>query len=363
MLVGIQWITFQRMRQYYAQQLEETQSLVASKTLSKSEDMSGIIGFLNKKGESVHGNALSSVLFTETRSKVSYTHMSKTIEYPVVFVGTITEPPFIAVLVDPKLEAASKDVYDHGDAEIPTRLMFQYILNNKCTHGDTRFLMVDAGANLGYFATYAAVMGCNVIAVEPQPRLVPIIHLSAEVNGVSDRFVLLNKIVSEAPDKRVKINLAAGMCWGCSVVTPASPSERDGNTTVIINPIRLDGYISEDILLLKVDVEGHEVKAIESAEKIFKEHTVKNILVEWTPKWWPHDIERGNKLLEDLYDSGYSIRHYDLRMQIPPQIATIKQTLPIAGDVWEIPREKLREMNRYLKEKPAYANLWISKDR
>ena len=35
--------------------------------------------------------------------------------------------------------------------------------------------VVDAGANLGYFATYAGVLGCSVIAFEPQPRLIPII--------------------------------------------------------------------------------------------------------------------------------------------------------------------------------------------
>lgn len=71
--------------------------------------------------------------------------------------------------------------------ELPTRLLFEYLLIEGCAQTPAP-LVVDAGANLGYFSTYSAVMGCRVVAVEPQPRLQPIIKASAAVNRVQDRL-------------------------------------------------------------------------------------------------------------------------------------------------------------------------------
>jgi len=113
---------------------------------------------------------------------------------------------------------------------------------------------------------------------------------------------------------------------------------------------------------MKVDVEGFEVLALESAEGLFKNYNIKNILVEWFPERFPHGVERGTKLLEDLYDQGYKIRHYDLRFNLPQEWVT-KEEWEIGGRTWLVPRDKLKDMNEHLK-KAHYgeANLWFSKE-
>ena len=73
-------------------------------------------------------------------------------------------------------------------------------------------------------------------------------------------------------------------------------------------------------------------------------------------------MERGTKLLEDLFDKGYKIRHYDLRMKLPREWVH-EETWAIVGKTWEIPRDKLKAMNEFLlQDNYGEANLWISKE-
>jgi len=244
--------------------------------------------------------------------------------------------------------------------------MFEYLLNYECkkTKNGKLPVVVDAGANLGYFATYASVMGCQVIAFEPQPRLVPIITMSTIVNGLTGRFKLHNRILSDTDTDRLKIKYAQGMCWGCSVVQKAEPGDVSSDLTHIIESTRIDLNVDSDVLLMKVDVEGFEVIAIESAQKVFDQHVVSNLLVEWTPRRWPHDLDRGTKLLERLVDSGYIIRHYDLRMHVPKEYCEPMEEIdPLTHRTWVIKREFLGAMNTFLMNKDNYgeANIWISK--
>lgn len=66
-------------------------------------------------------------------------------------------------------------------------------------------------------------------------------------------------------------------------------------------------------------------------------------------------------MLEQLYDFGYRIGHYELRMEYPKD-GLYAREVPGVGKVWDIPREKLGHMNDWL-NKNGYgeANLWISK--
>jgi len=113
-------------------------------------------------------------------------------------------------------------------------------------------------------------------------------------------------------------------------------------------------------------VEGFEVKAINSAAKVFINHRVENLVIEWSAKRWPHSLSVGDELLEKLYDTGYTIRHYDLRMTLPqPEVALPEEIFPVIGRTWEVPRDKIRAMNDFLKNKDAYgeANLWLKLER
>lgn len=125
----------------------------------------------------------------------------------------------------------------------------------------------------------------------------------------------------------------------------------------------MDDIVHEDVLLLKIDVEGFEVHALKSAQNLFKNHKVRNILMEWNPARFPRaetTIEESTSWLERLSMDGYVIRHYELRMAYPRQ-GLPETTFPYVGKTYEIPPEKVRHFNEWLYEHKAEANIWLTK--
>ncbi len=56
-------------------------------------------------------------------------------------------------------------------------------------------LVVDVGANLGFFVMYAASMGCTVHAFEPQHRLLAHQRSSIMLNGFTKQITLTHALV------------------------------------------------------------------------------------------------------------------------------------------------------------------------
>ena len=47
---------------------------------------------------------------------------------------------------------------------------------------------MDVGANIGWYTAYSAAAGCRVIGVEPQPRLLSVIHYTLDINEFSSKI-------------------------------------------------------------------------------------------------------------------------------------------------------------------------------
>lgn len=58
-------------------------------------------------------------------------------------------------------------------------------------------------------------------------------------------------------------------CWACSYVD--IPKEQDVSTedAIIVPAVRVDEIVKENVLLMKIDVEGFEVNALLSAKVFF----------------------------------------------------------------------------------------------
>eukprot|EP01099_Mayorella_cantabrigiensis_P008025 TRINITY_DN7385_c0_g1_i1.p1 TRINITY_DN7385_c0_g1~~TRINITY_DN7385_c0_g1_i1.p1 ORF type:complete len:400 (-),score=101.02 TRINITY_DN7385_c0_g1_i1:335-1492(-) len=320
------------------------------------------IGELRIQPENLSGLRLTD-LTAKTRDETGVEQ-----ELNVVLIESV--PPFAFAMPSKReKEGVALSILEDGVLEEPTQLVFQYLLSKACGKTLGGRLVVDAGANLGYFTTYSAVMGCRVISFEPQPRLGVLFRTSLALNGVSKRVTLHNNIITSNPrdTKPLKIVYQPG-CWACSFVEYAEPGDRSTSNSFIIPPIKIDDAVDEDVLLLKIDVEGFEVKALTSAEHLLTTRKVENILIEWSPTRWPRcgtTLEEGTAWLERLYDMGYTVRHYNLRMEYPRD-GLLEYSWPIMGLTWEIPRHKLRHMNEWLTGGQSHfkeANLWFAKER
>jgi len=277
-----------------------------------------------------------------------------------VFVMTIdSDPPFNFVMPPPSAkEGVQLSVIADGIFEPDTHKVFRWILEGNCISNGKRNLVIDAGANLGYFSLLSASHGCRSIAVEPQPRLQAMINFAIDINpGMRERIKLHQKVVTNDLSAKLKV-VYMDICWACSFAEPVQPGEIVPED-MLISPITISSLANENVLLLKIDVEGHEIRALESAHELIKNNRVENILVEWSPSRWSKvgkTLDDGVKELEYLSSLGYVVRHYDLRMTYP-QAGLKMDVFPFAGRTWVIPHDKLRDLTKSV----AYgeANLWF----
>ncbi len=140
---------------------------------------------------------------------------------------------------------------------------------------------------IGDFGLYAAACGCQVYMFEVQPNMVDLIQTSILVNNFSSsRVHIINKAVSNLPSNS---QLTFSVSGGDTTAT---------NGSLNVSTIRLDDIqwsSQSNILLLKIDVEGFELNILRSAEKLFREKRIQNIISEYTA-WWTDRSEQKDLL-------------------------------------------------------------------
>ncbi|KAG2500498.1 hypothetical protein HYH03_001276 [Edaphochlamys debaryana] len=183
-------------------------------------------------------------------------------------------------------------------------------------------LVVDVGANFGYFTALAAALGCRVLAVEPVPRFLAFLHWTLAANALPARtwtearpprpppapphapppplgagagpgytpprrrplVTVVERAVSDAAGGgNVTIHVPTKGIWGSASVQGLANSEDQEPQVVSVPTSRLDELVAEDVELLKVDVEGYEPMVFKSAHRLLDNHKVTDILLEYTP--------------------------------------------------------------------------------
>jgi FkbM family methyltransferase len=143
-------------------------------------------------------------------------------------------------------------------------------------------IVVDVGANIGWYSLLAAKSAKRVHAVEPDPRSYSLLLKSIAANKfdnivahpccVSDHDGVETLYISNTRNKGLH-----------SIVWKA------GLQSVLVRSVTLDAlFPTENIDLLKLDVEGAESKALAGARKLVRDRRIKQIIMEWNPSFW-HD--------------------------------------------------------------------------
>ncbi|XP_053391970.1 uncharacterized protein LOC128554685 [Mercenaria mercenaria] len=146
---------------------------------------------------------------------------------------------------------------------------------------DRNITFIDIGANIGYFSLLAASVGQTVVSVEPWNENIEKLRISIRKNKFEGKITILNNAVSN--DRRVihfhapyKYNL------GATRLLP-DPTKTDINvfsaTTIILND--LVNYIHTKDIVIKIDIEGNECRALEKSNEIFDKFNVLFISMEW----------------------------------------------------------------------------------
>jgi FkbM family methyltransferase len=145
-------------------------------------------------------------------------------------------------------------------------------------HARTSGLLVDVGANYGYFALlWAAANSSNrVIAFEASPRNVPGLRRNVEENRFADRIRVEACAASQhAGEIAFDLGPAQQTGWGGAAAS-------HGVNTVRVPAVRLDDVLADEarIDVLKIDVEGAEAWVLAGADRLLREQRVRQIYFE-----------------------------------------------------------------------------------
>ena len=173
-----------------------------------------------------------------------------------------------------------------------TANIIHLVLGAACSSGFSTF--IDMGMNDGFYAMLAAMLGCHVRTVEPQPSCI-------------DRFSMA--MILNAPRLPLHVYCAfvgTKVGYGLNKLGSCDGSHNgflvDGGEDFVKTPyVTLDGLVGNDlnVTLLHLDTEGAEVDVFRSAEKLVRERRIQNVLVEFKPvNWGNFGITRQEGVLE-----------------------------------------------------------------
>mmetsp|Transcript_5374 Transcript_5374/g.11801 ORF Transcript_5374/g.11801 Transcript_5374/m.11801 type:complete len:538 (+) Transcript_5374:196-1809(+) len=229
---------------------------------------------------------------------------------------TDTTPSFIFPYTDWKKDTdVSQYMHHYGKVEGGIGRVFRSILEDRCIRSDgRRGLVLDVGANFGYFSLYAAAMGCRVIAWEPVPKFRAFFEWGIAMNKVGHLIDVRPNIVSNEKGATLRIAVPKTGVLGTASVEGQNLNPDNIGYWVEVSTETLDDVVDEDVLLMKVDVEGHEPQVMQAAQGLLLKHRVENILMEYNPhvgERMDNTTEKRNtvNMLVGMIARGYKIGH------------------------------------------------------
>jgi FkbM family methyltransferase len=166
-------------------------------------------------------------------------------------------------------------------------------------------VVLDIGSWVGYYALLAAKQNASqVYAIELDPENVERIGRNVAINGFENIKIVHAGVSNEQGMTTVERRKDSRIM--AHVVNQVMA---DGSVGGDIPVETLDGIASDfTVDLAMVDIEGHELFALQGARKMLEEKRLKNILIEVHPKFLMHNNQSAGELVSYLESYGYTVR-------------------------------------------------------
>jgi FkbM family methyltransferase len=159
-----------------------------------------------------------------------------------------------------------------------------------------------------------SVFGHKVIAIEPMYSNVKLMEASLQASQASQNVIvhphalgmtsgqcILYSDDSNVGDGHTICGISAQR--GMDSQVPAGYSVRQ-----VIHVTRLDVLVDQDIDVMKIDVEGYELFAVRSGDRLFDRHHVHHIISEFCPSFIRAKNSDPYEYLKFFISRGYDIR-------------------------------------------------------
>ena len=178
----------------------------------------------------------------------------------------------------------SRNVKIYGSWEKHLLNIFMKILNS-----NKNIQVFDIGAHIGQFTLFAAKFGRKVISVEPFYENYLRIQKAAQIENLTNNIILITNGISDKKGQINKLKKNEKNIGGQGIddnfngnnSSSYKPDDLYFLKTIVMNDLTtvLPDNFKEAIL--KIDIEGYEIKAFKHAEKLFDRVKFHAIFMEW----------------------------------------------------------------------------------
>ena len=211
---------------------------------------------------------------------------SKTLEIEARFVqtnATLHAPSFLMSIHNPAKDGVSRSIYQNGCWECDH---LRDMLSALRVHPNSYFL--DVGGNIGMWTLAAAAANHQTFTLEPSRENYERICETVNRNQFHDRIHLMTIAATSVP-ATFTLNVPRGNKGGTSVVaveksTTGTDTDSNGGITTIQGfPIDSLHLPLDRPVVMKVDVEGHELEALMGALEFLKSANMVHVAMELRP--------------------------------------------------------------------------------
>jgi FkbM family methyltransferase len=152
-------------------------------------------------------------------------------------------------------------------------------------------LIIDIGASYGVYTLFACDLvrhkfGRKVVSIEPDRRVFKKLSESVDNNGFDEDAILINKAVSDSDKDQVTffVNSSGSVDNRSVTAGEIQVSESYGVDTITIDSIIADAEkdgINPKTIIVKIDIQGNEPRAIRGMTKILSDYESIAVLLEF----------------------------------------------------------------------------------
>ena len=243
---------------------------------------------------------------------------SSSVEVRVRSIMPLKDVKFKFAYTDPHKDTdVSQNMQTYGIVEAEISEIFVAVLKNRCLRPDgSPALFLDVGANFGWYSILAASMGCRVLAFEPVPQFRAFLEYNVHLNGLGNLVQITPNVVSNVSGASLTLIVPSNGIWGTAGIDGLNIDKnvQGSHQKITTTSMTVTDAVKEDVLLMKVDVEGFEWSVMKGAAGLLSSYNVENIIMEYSPGVFERvmnfeGIISTITMLIDLIKVGFKIGH------------------------------------------------------